>query len=299
MIMAKAPLADFIAAGREMPENMIPVMPCFIQPVPGGKPKKKPIPHPETHSHWPIDDPDTVETVYPVLYQRYATFCHAVGLGPKYDSPLIAVDIDGPSGMVKARELGVSSGDDCWIQRTGGGADHFQIFYDARDLPPLKRVTGPNVTGLQIDLLIQGYAIIPPSRNVLPYEWRKGPADVPACELCPPPKALIEWWESLSDTPAPTAPQKRDGTDWGAILDTPITEASPSRHNSLMSIGGHLLSKLGDEGEVRAMLQIINETRCKPPVPAPDVDDIVTNLVKREGAKPKFRPVPVVQIGGA
>ncbi len=124
--------------------------------------------------------------------QRHGDANLGFTLGPEKDSPVLAVDIDGPAGMEKARELGVSSRDAVWIARTGRGNWHAVYAYP--DEQKLIRSVQPE--DLPLDLLTNGYLVVEPSITDGPYQWQNGhsPRDISVSELFPPPTALIEWW---------------------------------------------------------------------------------------------------------
>ena len=119
-----------------------------------------------------------------------------VVLSPKLESHLVVVDYDGTEAG-ELRDLGVSSGDEVWISRTGCGG--FHIFYYIDHCPP-PRVIGAGQ--LPVDLLSDGFAVIPPSNTYRepkgggPYYWVRGhsPTDIPLAELRTPPASLLEWW---------------------------------------------------------------------------------------------------------
>ena len=99
--------AQLIAAGEELTGYGIPVLPIH----PGAKP---PIPDESTGSWRILHDPDDVRAVF--LAHPDANL--GMLCGRAKNSPVLVVDIDGPSGLAKARELGVSSR---WLA-TGEGA---------------------------------------------------------------------------------------------------------------------------------------------------------------------------------
>jgi len=103
-------LDRLIAAGEALTAAGVPILPIKTS-------SKMPIPNPADGSWWTIDDPDDVAPVFVACPEaNLAMLC-----GRAKESPILVVDIDGKSGLAKAQALGVTSGSDCWVARTGGG----------------------------------------------------------------------------------------------------------------------------------------------------------------------------------
>ncbi len=112
--------------------------------------------------------------------------------------PVIQVDADSPVASITARELGVSSGAAVWIIRTRRG--HRAIYRPDPDRPDLRNAV--KARGVDLDLLINSPALVPPSVHPsgFHYRWIEGhsPFDVRFNELDTPPAVLLDWWENTS-----------------------------------------------------------------------------------------------------
>lgn len=186
-------LAQLVAAGEELIGATVPVL--LIQPR-----SKKPIPSPSGF-WWTITDPDDVESAIKEALAHHHDLNLALLAGRNKGSPVLVVDVDGPSGVDQGKRLGLHRGLDCWIQRTGRGGVRCQfVFYQEPDLE-LKRTI--KADDLPLDLITNGYCLVPPSRTVGQYRWFPGhsPADIPVTELCAPPSQLVDWWLHLRDAP--------------------------------------------------------------------------------------------------
>lgn len=115
-------LGQLVAAGEELTSSGVPILSV--------KPRNKvPVPHPSTGSWWIVHDPDDVAGAFRQTVAALGDANIALVAGRAKDSPVLVVDMDGPSGMAKARELDVTSGAKCWVQQTGSGGGHFQVVY--------------------------------------------------------------------------------------------------------------------------------------------------------------------------
>ena len=207
-------------------------------------------------------------------------------LFPKLGSFLLAVDVDGEAAWPRLRELGLDSNSDVWIVQTGRG--HFHVYFYA-DETTLKRVT--RASQLPVDLLCDGYAVLPPSSTYRepkgggPYAWVKGhsPWDIPLAELSPLPPGLMQWWlECASDRESPSSAQGEIGSDRAGIkawnlLNSAIPEGR--RNDSLARIAGWL-HLFHPPPVVEALLLVVNEARCQPPLEGYTVKAIVRSIAK-------------------
>ncbi len=200
----------------------------------------------------------------------------ALVAGRRKSSPVLVVDIDGPSGVEKARSLGVTSGDDCWVQRTGGGGWH--VVYYAENGLDLRRRVKPQ--GVALDLLVDGYALIPPSITTTPYQWLPGhsPGDIPLADVCDPPSALLDWWREVQETaPVASGPGPvGQGKVWELIKGT---IPAGGRNDDLTRIVGWL-RLYHPPAVVEALLLVINDARCSPPLDQDEVTAIVRSVCK-------------------
>lgn len=111
------------------------------------------------------------------------------------------VDADSAEAIDKVRELGVTAAARCWMVRTRRG-------WKALYRKPNRKIwnQGLGVThGLELDLLVNSPAIVPPSVHPAGthYTWGEGhsPADIPFADLEEPPPLLVEWWDLLCNPP--------------------------------------------------------------------------------------------------
>jgi len=111
------------------------------------------------------------------------------------------VDADSAEAIEKVRELGVTSAGRCWMVRTRRG---WKALYRKPDRKIWNQ--GLGVThGLELDLLVNSPAIIPPSVHPtgVHYAWAEGhsPTDIPFADLEEPPPLLVDWWDLLCNPP--------------------------------------------------------------------------------------------------
>ena len=213
-------------------------------------------------------------------------------LSPIDASPIVVVDVDlsdvptNEHQRVWARlaAVDVVRCPTTWIQRTGRGNFQFFYFLSAFEQPPLRHT---NADGLHIDLLSNGYVVVPPSNTNLeppkhpgakgggPYQWVRGydPWTVPLSDLTAAPPKLLAWWQSLTATSTlpPSAPLSVEGTG-------NITEY---RNVTLTRMAGALSVKYGPDESGRR-LRRINLERCVPPLPEREVATIIASIGKRE-----------------
>ena len=259
---------------RSLLSDTVPLLRCH----PGLK-----RPHANGEGTWDsLDDPDYLE-----LWLKPDDNL-AILLGPQKASPVIAVGLDvykDPKIIDFAKELGVTSDAAVWIQRTGRGG--LTPIYSAPSVA-LKRNTLEKASA--IDLLTNGYTLIPPSDTSREpdgggaYTWIKGhsPLDIPLAELDEPPQDLLVWWQSLS---APELPHPQRDSGQGRApswLTGPIPEGQ--RNETLAKLAGYYHRKLSDDAVVSHLVHQANLTQCHPPLPRNEVDVIVNSILRRDGA---------------
>ena len=188
-------------------------------------------------------------------------------------SPVLVVDIDGPSGVDKARALGVNSAADCWVQRTGNGGWHI-VFYADPELELHRRI---KPQGVALDLVVDGYALVAPSITKGPYCWQSGhsPSDIPLADLASPPAPLLTWWQDLQVNAPALAKDTAEGNSAYALLGAPIPNGS--RNDTLCRIAGWL-RLYHPKPVVLALLSCINGSRCCPPLPQQEVEAIARSV---------------------
>ena len=262
-----------VATARCLTENLVSV----IEVRPG---LKKPLHGGDSFGHY--DDPDVVDEA---LRSRPELPNIGLLLHPKADSHIVVVDMDGPAGLARAKELGVSREEGSWQWRSGRGGICAAYWWSGA--APLPRVT--RAGGVTLDLLSNGFAIIPPSSTYLyvgedgrrggPYRWIEGhsPFDITPPELEPPPDALAEWWQGLGrKAPADTSELEGRAGAW-ALLTEVIAEGG--RNDALTRIAGWL--RLYHPPPVaEALLLVVNDARCFPPLPPEEVKAIVRSVCK-------------------
>ena len=263
-----------LSYARSLLEQTVPVLRCH----PGLK-----RPYANSEGTWDVcDDPDRVEGWLKPGDNL------AVLLGPEKASPVIAVGLDvykDPEIIDFAKELGVTSDAPVWIQRTGRGG--LTPIYSAPSIS-LKRNTREK--GSAIDLLTNGYTLIPPSDTGRepdgggPYTWIKGhsPLDIPLGDLDEPPKDLLVWWQGLSAPELPHAARDSGRSQAPSWLTDPIPEGQ--RNETLAKLAGYYHRKLSDDAVVSHLVHQANLTQCHPPLPRHEVDTIVNSILRREGA---------------
>lgn len=194
MSISEIRLSHLIAAAEELTSSGIPILPIKLRAK-----TPFPTPIPTNGSWWVIDEPDEVGRVF----RDYPDANLALLGGRAKSSSVLVVDTDGPSGMARARELGVTCGADCWVQRTGSG--NWQVTYYHESNLQLQRRIKPQ--GIDLDLIVDGYALVPSSVTTGPYRWLPGhaPTDIPLADLAPPPAQLVEWWQA-GQGPKPLSP---------------------------------------------------------------------------------------------
>jgi AAA domain-containing protein/bifunctional DNA primase/polymerase-like protein/primase-like protein len=152
-----------------------------------------------------------------------------------------------------------------WTIITPTGGEH-RIFTAPAPLDGLKAKTD---LAAHVELKIGGTCPLPPSKHYTGglYAWKAGcaPWEIHRAEL---PAA---WFER--------ARNRRRERRQHAPPEDPIPEGQ--RHTELLSLAGAYVNA-GQTGDVLgAALHAVNESRCKPPLPAADVDAIVTSATER------------------
>ena len=260
---------DLVTAGELLTSQGIPILPI--------KPRgKAPFLNPANGSWWIIEDPEDVAVVFRQVLTAQRDCNLAMVCGRSKGSPVLVIDIDGPSGLAKARELGVTSGGNCWVQRTGGGGWHIVYFADAA--LELRRHVKPQ--GVDLDLIVDGYALVEPSVTEKPYRWQQGhgPGDIGLAEVDSPPTALLEWWQEIQGkepVAAGEVPRAHSACSW---LKNPIPQGS--RNDTLTRVAGWL-RLYHPEPVVALLLECVNQALCTPnPLPPKELEAIIKSVYK-------------------
>jgi hypothetical protein len=224
-----------------------------------------------------------------------------IELHPKGGSQIITLDQDQPEPLPQLRELGVSRSEATWRWRTG--RDGLGVAYRWLG-DPLPRVI--RAGGFALDLLANGYVIVPPSNTYLfaddrgrggPYRWIEGhsPIDIPITELEEPTAALIEWWKAQSKRPTNNVPNADRQSGQPSRAWRLITGAIPDgqRNDSLARIAGWL-RQYHPEPVVSALLAVVNEARCDPPLSVEEVAGIAASICRYPQSGVNGHPKAVV-----
>ena len=119
-----------------------------------------------------------------------------------------------------------------------------------------------------------GYVIAPPTARPKGGAWEWA-GRAPLAQLEP------EWVAALivntreGDRPPPTP-----ATAWLAMLTAGIPDGQ--RNDNLTRLAGHLLGRGLDARLVSELVHLVNTARCRPPLPAADVDRIMGSIAARE-----------------
>jgi len=197
---------------------------------------------------------------------------------------LLVLDVDGELGAESLREL----------ERryhplpttpsvvTGSGGQHFYFACDE----PVRNSAGTIAPGL--DVRGQGgYVVAPPSvhPNGRAYVWDVDPAEVPLA-VCP------DWLLAVIRTPAatsdiaaiptvtPITPVATAAETWLELLQNGIPEGK--RNSELTRLTGHFLRRHIDPRVTLEVVQLVNASRCTPPLPEVEVERIVNSVAGSE-----------------
>jgi putative DNA primase/helicase len=178
-------------------------------------------------------------------------------------SGVLVLDVDGEEGKAELSRRGHPATP---MARTPGGGLHIYLRH-----PDAELRTGIRVApGLDVKAA-GGYVVAPPSLgpNGGRYEWIISPAEA---ELADPPAWLLELLQ----------PGERKGPA------PPVGEKIPSgeRNKALASIAGTMRRRGMGEAEILAALQVANERRCSPPLPAREVEKIAASVGRYEPEPP-------------
>ena len=197
--------ADIEAIAETLLKQDCPVVLC----LPG---LKAPLPSIPGREPWgevaALVKPDQVDTI-PYFIDKYGRVNIGVFVGSEKRSPLLVVDMDGADGIERALTLGVNFTSTVWVSQTGKSRPEdprYHVYYlrpDSMELPRVIRALGD-----PLDLLVNGYAVIPPSNTSLHskaggvYRWIPGhsPFEIPIADLDHPPRRLIECWVANSNS---------------------------------------------------------------------------------------------------
>ena len=177
-------------------------------------------------------------------------------------SGLIVLDADGEAGLGSVRELGLPP---TLTAVTGGGGRHYYFKH------PGGGGTMPNAVRFMPGLDARGdggYVVVPPSIHLTgtPYAWENPDTRVAAL-----PSAVLGLLRKQRPGLQPE--------DWGAVL------REGERDSELTRRAGRLLRLGLSAEECLYILQAVNQARCRPPLPRPQVAKIARSIAAREAAR--------------
>ena len=284
MVTQAVPIDAVVEMAEVITENCIPIIPC----LPGRKvPVKKPRVDESDLAIHVLDDPHEVgDQLRTLADDQGGRLNLGMMVGRQKDSPIAAVGLDtykpnGEQAHSWARSMGISSRDPVWIIRTGRGG--LSVVFHQLDRLELSRHIEPN--GLPVDLLVNGFQIIPPSDTSREpdgggsYTWMPGhsPIDIDSTDLMELPSSLVAFWQELDSKP--TAPSDETANDqekaWH-LIKLPISE---KRNVTLTRISGWL-RLYHPAPVVLELLLAINDARCSPPLPEEEVRGIACRVCR-------------------
>ena len=190
---------------------------------------------------------------------------------------LVVIDVDDIDALSPEQEESLGGGA---ISETGRGGRHYFL------RAPEDVKVGCSRKGMPkgVDVRGQGgYAVVPPSihPNGNHYQWVETfDLDCTPGRLSELPAWVIEILSSSSSNgPAEASGGESADLEWDQLLAAGVPEGE--RHDMCLRLAGHFLGKgLGGE-EVRTILSMWN-ARNTPPLPEKEIEQIVTDLARRE-----------------
>lgn len=205
-----------------------------------------------------------------------------IGIAAGSKSGIIVFDVDPRNGGVDSwmdwvEEHGGDCLSECQMQITGGGGQHYIAFYQ-EGIRSGKPADG-------IDLLSDGkyFVAYPSVVNDNPYFWElsSDPFDG-----VPPFVVPDNWREAIGvKKTAQTTEQTSPG---GSIIQG-------GRNDALTSLAGTMRRSGFSEPEILAALQVANEMRCEPPLPAHEVASIARSACRYD---PEYDAAGDAALGG-
>jgi len=117
-----------------------------------------------------------------------------------------------------------------------------------------------------------GYVVLPPASGRA-WQIEASPFDVS-------PAPVPEWLSRLSQSDEKNAvPRTISTSEWAELLEE---VPGGRRHDTLLSLAGHLHCKFVDPLVVRILVESFNATRCSPPQDRKDIDRVLSFVADRE-----------------
>jgi hypothetical protein len=191
-------------------------------------------------------------------------------------SGLVALDIDGDAGFDSLHDLERRHGElpDTASVVTPSGGQHFYFKWPG---VPVKTTAGVIASGIDVrgD---GGYALVPPSETDAGPYVRDSEAPVAAM-----PNWLVD---ATRDHPAGSRRPAVPPETWVTLLRDgipgPREGAKGQRNCTLARLVGHLLSRNVDVDVAAELVHAVNQARCRPPMPADEVDRVIDSIARRE-----------------
>lgn len=197
-----------------------------------------------------------------------------IGICTGPDSGLVVLDLDGPEAEKMIQGLEVPAGPQV---QTGKGR-HLYFQY------PDNGTIIPSINGLrpQIDIKASGgYIVAPPSLHPSGrrYQWIADTENLPLPLI---PDWLMGWITGHINKPRPAEKSslRQAATDENNII------SEGERNDKLFRLACSLRRTGLLSDAIEAVLRIVNETRCKPPLPLNDIRVIAGQAAKYEPPKP-------------
>jgi hypothetical protein len=218
-------------------------------------------------------------TCDPERLRRYPLW-RGKNLGVATGRGLLVVDVDGELGAESLRALELEHGElpatVCAV--TGSGGSHYFL----RCGEDLGNSAGK--LGAGIDTRGSGgYVVVSPSRHPSGrrYEWEVPPGEVP---LAPVPAWVLE--RLRGDRPGVAA---RPPGEWCELVAGGFDKGQ--RNDQLARLCGHLLRRHVNPFVALELLQVVNGAKCRPPLPAREVEQIVGSISAAERRRRTLRAV--------
>ena len=208
-----------------------------------------------------LKDASTSEDQIRAWWSRHPGAGVAVRTGS--EAGLVVLDVDGELGADSLHELERRHGElpaTTVCAETGSGS-HYYFKHPGGEIRNSAGRLGPGLD-LRAD---GGYVVAPPSPHPSGrcYEWDVPPEDG---ELAAPPGWLLE--------------DRRNGS--APKLGATIPDGQ--RNATLASLAGTMRRRGMGEPEIAGALKVVNATRCQPPLPDADVEQIVASVCNYEPA---------------